>query len=395
MPNSAFLATETNRLALMSATEQTAIEMALHMGCGIETRGGGGRAATKRAASVRKKAYTSILGAFCEGPWGIRLQHPYEPDDITEKVASKEIRIGKYPDEPDYRLDVVTIPIDGARDLVRGHDTGALSVIAAGPSGSFDIPGIQDPSVPGQRYFVFVANRMIPPTTGRPYVRSIVARNKSQSVAEVVREQQLIEQVLKSMKGIKKPQEVTIATMHRDEPKKLHTSLIGPTRLRPFHGSSITATLATCFPVYELDAFVAVLDPAQTIVIAAIARTTGATFHAFPVRPANQSEKKDGKYIVDENTPTYKAEKFACNDHIYVIATGVTEGLFSLDGVRFLGDDEVSVETEILCVRDNSVRVVTHDHNVGNRIFYQFDGLDDNDMPKPVKQKSYDEILPK
>jgi len=382
----------------MAATEQTALEMALHMGCGIETRGSSrrsGAGSARRAAGVRKKAYRSLLGAFCGGPWSVRLRHPYEPDDITKKVASNEVRMGRYPDDPDYRLDVVPIPIDGLRDLIRGHDTGALSVVAVGPSDSFDVPGIEDPSLSGQRYFVFVANSMNLSASGRSYVRSIVARSKSQSVAEVVKEQQLIEQVLKDTRETKRPQEVTITTMQRDEPKKLHASLMGRTRLRPFYGSSITATLATCFHEYELDAFMAVLDPAQTIVIAAIARATGAVFHGFPVRLAKQSGKKDGEYIVNENTPTYKAEKFACNDNIFVIATGVTEGLFSLDGIRFLGDDEAAVETVILCVRDRSVRFVTNRHNVSERIFYWFDGLDDNNTPKPAKQKSYDDILPK
>ena len=392
-------------LDLTRCTEQTSILASLLMGHGI-----GGHDTEDRGMyrpTVGRLVLRTMLGYLADAYFNISFAELQDSDpfycktDYVRQIWKPFNQLLAQREAPELQLELLTIPVDGLGDLLRGY-TGAVSFIAGGKPGSFCNVFERDSE-----------GRIVKDEKGRPksllaseYLTVCVSAeiaNSIENAADVFdpnsclagESDQLTPDVVSVVKQLvhhawkhsnKRQEQFTVATMESKETSPFRRPLGVKWRLRTFSGSPVAGATSACLGTLGIDTFAAILKPIEVAIVSASAMATGGrVFHIpvewiehkeverntwHPVKPEEKVDKKKHKtkkiaHVV--GTAFGDASTFvAKNKDLFVIATGVGESIL-LDGVRYPGEHTASTHTLCICSHTQSTRFLVLNHNLKRR----------------------------
>jgi len=382
-----------SELDFTRATSEAATVMGLLMGAGEVRKSprdsGLAKTATSRQGrrpyhglrpeSARPLAFAAMLGCLNAGYCSVTVLSTYPKDNRGAPWLPEATVLGLQADRPEWAQEIVAIPVDGVRDILWGHDSGAISAVGVGLPGALEIP--KELLEIGLPRCLLIGIGPSGDNNGnrlRDALMPMVPTFRGQTLFTVLQDLELSRLLSSFVMRISSRvrRQITVSTMEKDTPVCLRKLLHGPARLRAFLGSSVAAGIATFFPEkHGIDAFVAVLGLTHTILLSIAARATGGQLFAVPVLPVNPklSRKKilDSVHAVSSGARLYEAQDFVRGDDAFLVATGITDSL-DLPGLRFLGNGMIRSNSISLHVRNRSVRLIDHTCDIQSTPFHQF-----------------------
>lgn len=410
------MALRLNDLDFSRATEQTAIFMTLF-------------AAHRKGKAYRPTAaelpLNSIMGylshTFCDG----KLVHR-DPRDATgnkEKFVrrlaahsarsgarrSKEIPFGIATEElrgrPEWQLEVVTTPVDGLTALNNGMSSGAVSVIAAGPPGTFPPEGAKWLA---KDYLVLLFCRTLSPKIGsilgsdffatEPRLKKQgldaacpVARENRRFVAEADTFLGFATRLIDKVQGIARQAEVPLLSwatsanedyaqvLWRIKRSKGAVVEVGPlaqqehSMTRAFEGSSFAAAGTALYDSFGVHAYIGSVRLTQLLQIAVAAHARDCQLIAIPIMQRGKSRLECD---LDLGRPTLTERELvpgvAQGRDAFLCATGVNDNLL-LRAVRVRSESVLMTNTMCLRAKAKASRIVTHHHDLRHKVFRFFE----------------------
>ena len=347
-------------LLLTRAVEQTALLLSLYAGCEEDQI---------YRPTVEEMAQCFQLGYLAHSYVRGRVVHR-DTRDQTNK-AKKELwrqffvdaeagTFGRAAERTDaaFDLDVVVSPVDGARALAKGRNSGSISLIAGGPRGSF--PLAEKNHAKHSHFLLFTLG---PQLVSRGGVTSKdFQRRRGESLTGFI--SRLLEHLGKSV--IKKPLP-SLATNYNDPSYSIREvvpllRLHGRTHASV--GSSVAPAIAAFYRPLAIDAYVGLARWTQVVLVAVAAQARGGGVIAIPLE-----ETEPHQFELHPDHRVYRREHFVKADHdVFLVATSVTENQV-LQGPRFQGP--LLISTNSLCVRSRtrSSRFITTHHDLAQKRF--------------------------
>lgn len=407
-----------NALDLSRATEGAAIVLSIAMGRGNRTGTLSTGEAQPRpeadqpakpvkmyANSARPWAENALIGflrqSYCR-PSICHLDHGSNPSSSdpesealmswTERKTTREVEV---PDSPEFKMDFALSPVDGVHGLLDGRDSGAISVVAMGPEGTFTKNISEFDNDPAVQYLVITANpEVLHSTDGDGSYQALLASaarslfaasadagtmTKSISVPEFLACCGILTRIFERAGELSS--EPTMGCLSDgDNGLAMHSLLSGQFRLRKFVGSSVAAAMAPFMPRSGVHAFIGIARKTHVVLIAAAARAMRAPVFAFPVgfktvvraSPPRKSKDEGGekpKKPRTERVPhvlktiPISGDRIVLGSQVVVVATGITENLI-LRGVRYLPGHRCLTHTLVLSGYTGSRRSILTEHDL-------------------------------
>ncbi len=398
-------------LDLTRCTEQTAILASMLMGRGI-----GGHDTEDRGMyrpTVGRLVLRTLLGYLADSYFNIsfaelqRTDAFYHKPDYTRQIWKPFYELLESRKPSDLDIEVLAIPIDGLGDMLRGY-TGAVSLLAGGPPGSFcDI------------YEKDSAGNLLRDEVGKPIRRvadeyltvcvspeisaalaaseepidaaAVLAPNDDGTPADVVSVTSKLISELSRFSG-KRREQFTVATLENKEISPFRKALGLKWRLRTVTGSIAGGGVSACLGTLGVDAFAAVINPVEAACISAASMATGARLFHVPVVRAEYYEREKDVWVPlpSDNSVERKSQKVkkvplvggtefgdanafvTSSNDLFVVATGVSESVL-LTGVRFPDDDTATTDSLCICSRSQSTRSLVLNHNLRRRKYAVLD----------------------
>jgi len=312
------------------------------------------RSALARVVGVR--CFESVLKrAYCRGR--LALRHPL--DHWSQDAY------GMFPDvsHAEMLLDLVPSPADGARSLLDGRDAASISVLGGGPPGAFKVPLVAN-NEPPEYFLVWALSPNLSLKRERDETLDAVMGppRSGCSVGDLV--SSWLETIRCRLQSRKPSYELTVGLLDGEEqPKELRKEMRSSCRIQLSSGSSVAAAITVFLGRAGIDAFFGVVRCVHTMLMAIAASATECKMYAVPCIP-----DKKGKVQVSGEAYTASSLLDPETD-VFLIATGITENL-ALQGVRFHGAKRATTQTLVLRPRTGSVRFVKTNHDLSRKPFY-------------------------
>lgn len=397
MPTPPYAGVRLGLQEMIRATEQTAIIMSVLMGNAAYTKDFIQRWSSRCMLNFLRDCYCSVKLLPLDiayqkhnvkevfDVFENRKTHSVAYTDISGNSHTADYISGKLYQDNTMNLELVALPIDGARAFVEGR-SGSLSVIAAGEPGSFVGDTFLDGHRVADEYFVIA-------TSEEYYAKNATRMNLESGTrlfasesgpfrfSKTVGEHQVLEHVIDKLVSTRPWPTVGMTFEHE---RGFWINIQRHIRRRNLEGSSVAGALAAFKCKVDLSLFISRASQLRQIAVAA--KMMNGHFLAIPLErrrfkadsthPLSEQELRDADAqgerthvfpCIDSDAIGRTQEDFALKNNLILVATSITE-VCLMDRIRH-GLGIVSCETMAICLPTRSFRKQTHNFDLQNAWF--------------------------
>jgi hypothetical protein len=293
---------------------------------------------------------------------------------IQEFIKDHQRSIPALKRSPDFNVELVLVPLDGAHALREGQ-SGALSLIGAAREGSFvgkrgkDVEGQPFKDHGGQPiaecYLAIVVGNDALPSQPPP----LPAVRHAADVWKWLQDEGVLQDLVEYVKPkIHIPVFATIQTpaMYLGP----HVSLSGCT-VRLLSGSTVGGALAALRN--NVSAAICICWRPQIKLIALAATALQGSLYCVPIEQTRSKKTEPFGYRVVPGTPWRRETDFVRGDNGILISSSISEVCFQ-DRVRFIGSDRASVNTLVVSLASRGLRDTTQELDLTRATFHRARG---------------------